>query len=241
MTRLDTAWQSETLALTFLEGVRGGIPYAADQLEIMLRVITANNSSVESFADLGCGSGVLAQSILGRFPAAHGTLVDFSTPMLAAAREQLRDYAGRVEFAHADLATGEMWQAAGGMFDAIVSGFAIHHMPDKRKRELYKEIYDHLKPKGMFVNIEHVASPSPWAEGNFDELMIDSLYAFHTRRGSGKTRDQVAAEHVHRPDKAANILAPVELQCAWLREIGYEEVDCYFKVFELAVFGGRRP
>jgi hypothetical protein len=46
---------------------------------------------------------------------------------------------------------------------------------------------------------------------------------------------------VHRPDKAANILAPVEAQCDWLREIGYEDVDCYFKVLELAVFGGRRP
>ena len=38
-----------------------------------------------------------------------------------------------------------------------------------------------------------------------------------------------------------NILAPVELQCEWLRRIGFEDVDCYFKIFELAVFGGRRP
>jgi len=46
---------------------------------------------------------------------------------------------------------------------------------------------------------------------------------------------------LHRPDKAANILAPVETQCRWLRRIGFVEVDCYFKHFELAVFGGRRP
>jgi tRNA (cmo5U34)-methyltransferase len=241
MMRLDTAWQSETLVRTFLEGVRGGIPYAGDQLEIMLRVVAANELGVKSFADLGCGSGVLAQAILGRFPAARGTLVDFSEPMLAAARGQLRDHDEQLEFVRADMATGEMWQAAGGMFDVIVSGFAIHHLPDTRKRELYGEIFAHLKPNGMFVNVEHVASPSAWGERNFDELMIDSLYAFHTRRGSGKTRDQVAAEHVHRPDKAANILAPVEIQCDWLREIGYEDVDCYFKVFEMAVFGGRRP
>jgi hypothetical protein len=26
-----------------------------------------------------------------------------------------------------------------------------------------------------------------------------------------------------------------------LREIGYTDVDCYLKVFELAVFGGRKP
>lgn len=38
-----------------------------------------------------------------------------------------------------------------------------------------------------------------------------------------------------------NIRAPVEDQCDWLREIGYEGVDCYFKIFEPAVFGGRKP
>ena len=44
-----------------------------------------------------------------------------------------------------------------------------------------------------------------------------------------------------RDDKEANILAPVEVQCEWLRECGFEDVDCFFKFFELAVFGGRPP
>ena len=60
-------------------------------------------------------------------------------------------------------------------------------------------------------------------------------------RGSTRTRDDVAAEYFNRPDKAANILAPLERQCEWLRAIGFTDVDCYFKSFELAVFGGRRP
>jgi hypothetical protein len=70
--------------------------------------------------------------------------------------------------------------------------------------------------------------------------LIDSLYAVHQKNGSGKTRAQVANEFVYRPDKVANILALVERQCAWLRESGFQDTDCYFKAFELAVFGGRR-
>ncbi len=70
--------------------------------------------------------------------------------------------------------------------------------------------------------------------------MIDSIHAFHTRTGTGESWDEVARDHVHRPDKAANILTPVEDQCDWLREIGYQDVNCYFKVLELAVFGGRK-
>jgi len=30
----------------------------------------------------------------------------------------------------------------------------------------------------------------------------------------------------------------LEKQCEWLREIGFNEVDCYMKIFELALFGG---
>jgi hypothetical protein len=51
----------------------------------------------------------------------------------------------------------------------------------------------------------------------------------------------VATEYVHREDKHSNILASVEDQCGWLGEIGFADVDCYFKLFELTVFGGRRP
>ena len=63
----------------------------------------------------------------------------------------------------------------------------------------------------------------------------------HFINGNIKTRKKVADEYQQRPDREANILAPVEHQCDWLRQIGFEDVDCYFKVFELAVFGGRRP
>ncbi len=48
-------------------------------------------------------------------------------------------------------------------------------------------------------------------------------------------------QFVNRADRAANILAPVEDQCRWLRAIGFRDVDCYFRIYELAVFGGRKP
>jgi len=39
----------------------------------------------------------------------------------------------------------------------------------------------------------------------------------------------------------SNQLLDVETQVAWLREIGFAQVDCFWKWRELAVFGGMRP
>jgi hypothetical protein len=74
-------------------------------------------------------------------------------------------------------------------------------------------------------------------ESVHDGLFLDCLERHH----AGRSRSEIEKTYYARLDKAANILAPVEAQCQWLREIGYTDVDCYLKVFELAVFGGRKP
>jgi ubiquinone/menaquinone biosynthesis C-methylase UbiE len=234
-------WKDGGLVATFLDGVRGGIPFAAEQLDVMLRVLTARDKPVRTFLDLGSGAGAVAAAVLTKFPDATAVLVDFSPAMLEQARSRFGD--DQTMIVQADLGNGAWVQTvtAKSPFDAIVSGYAIHHLSHERKRSLYEEIFHLLAPGGSFINIEHVASPSSWLAAINDDLFVDSLYAFHGRRRTGKSRADVANEFYYRPDKTANILAPVTVQCDWLREIGFADVDCYFKIFELAVFGGRRP
>jgi tRNA (cmo5U34)-methyltransferase len=237
----DDVWKGEALVANFLSGVRGGIPYAADQIAMMLRIAAAGERAVARFLDLGSGDGALAAAVLREFPEAEATLLDFSAPMMDAARVRF-DGDTRHGFVLADFGQPGWIGAVAhrAPFDLVVSGYAIHHQPDEEKRRVYEEIYELLAPGAFFINVEHVRPATPWLEWVADELMIDSIHAYHERTETGKSREQVARDHVHRPDKAANILSPVEDQCAWLREIGYQDVDCYFKVLELAVFGGRR-
>ena len=107
--------------------------------------------------------------------------------------------------------------------------------------QLYQDMFDLLRPGGPFLRLEHVARHSEWARQAFDEMFVDCLWSHHRDQGGARTREEVAAQWYHRPDKSDNILAPLELQCRWLEEIGFQDVDCFLKVFQLALFGGRKP
>ncbi len=234
-------WQRRDLAKLFLEDVRGGIPLAAEQIDVLLRIVRHATAKVDRLLDLGCGDGILGRTVLAEYPQAAGVFVDFSEHMIEAAKTKAVNL--RATFVVQDLARKDWTQSVSNHapFDLVLSGLAIHHLPDGRKRELYQEIFDLLKPGGLFLNMEHVALPSQWARQAFDELFVDSLWSHDQRRGGTRTREEVAHQWYHRPDKSENILAPVEPQCRWLGEIGYQGVDCFFKLFGLALFGGKRP
>ncbi len=241
MKRSDEICQSEAVSKTFLEGVRGAIPLAAEQIDVMLKIIQTASPHVESFLDLGCGDGILGQAIFNKYPHAKEIFLDFSEQMIQAAKSKLDK--NQVEFIAQDFGKKEWVDSLQGKspFDVIVSGSAIHYQPDIRKKEIYGEIYGLLKPGGIFLNMEQVSSNSQWVEKIYEDLFIDCLYSFHQNNGSHSSRDEIAQGYYNRKDKEADILATVETQCEWLRKLGFIHVDCFIKIFERALFGGIRP
>jgi tRNA (cmo5U34)-methyltransferase len=248
MTRQDVqplasaAWQQEQTVRWYLDSVRGAIPFAREQFAVTLQIVENGRQPVRRFLDLGAGDGVLSAVLLARYPAAEPVLVDFSPPMLAAAKERLTPLATQPAFVQADLATPAWREAveAYAPFDTIVSSFAIHHLEDERKHALYGELLDLLAPGGTFAHIEHVAPDTPWMAHAFDEAMIDAIWEHDRHSDPSLTRDAAASAYANRLDRDANRLAPLDMQLAWLREAGYTQVSAPFRWYELAVFGGYR-
>ena len=238
----DEVWKLPVIVNRFLS-YRAAIPMAQEQIGVMMSILKSKEQPIEKFLDLGCGDGILGAAILGEYPSAHGVLVDFSEPMLEQAREQLKEYTNQLAFENLDYGD-PAWMnrmQAYGLFDTIVSGYSIHHQPDERKQQIYGEIFTLLKPDGWFVNIEHIASAAQLNIDLFELHYASTRYAMEKHNGGTRSFEEIAGEYKNRPDKDANIRASVEMQCDWLREIGYEEVDCYFRIYELAVFAGRKP
>ena len=125
-------------------------------------------------------------------------------------------------------------------FDLIISGYAIHHIDNQLKRRLYHDIFKLLNPKGIFLNLEHVSSPSMEIKEMFNELFLDCMSDYHERVNDLKSREEITSIYDDLEHKRINRLEAVEVQCQWLRDIGFSNVDCYLKIFELALFGGTK-
>lgn len=214
------------------------VPYHAQQVEVFLRLLPLERDHPIRILDLGCGGGTLLGTMLQVFPHGTGVGADFSEPMLAQARERLAPFGDRVQLVRVDFNQDGWERSLPGPFDAIVSRYAIHHVPDDRKQAVYRACFGLLRTSGVFINVEHVASASAYMEALWDRLMVDTLHAAALGRGEVASYSEVEARYHQRPDKAANILAPVQVQTGWLREVGFADVDCYWKCFELAIFGG---
>jgi SAM-dependent methyltransferase len=139
-----------------------------------------------------------------------GVAVDFSPRMLETASARFHAADDDVEVVEHNL-NAPLPDL--GTFDLVVSAFAIHHCPHERKRALYAEVFDMLEPGGMFANLEHVSSPTARLHTEF-------------------------LEAIGAPEDPSNKLLDVDTQLGWLREIGFADVECYWKWRELALLAG---
>lgn len=205
-------WDSPAHALEYLARA-DSIPHRTEGEAELLEWLPRPSARV---LDLGSGDGRLLALVRLARPESTAVALDFSETMLGRLRVRFADDPTVSVLAH-DL--DRPLPRSLGSFDAIVSSFAIHHVSHERKRALYEEVYDLLRPGGVFCNLEHVASPTRALHEQF-------LACLEIEPGC---------------EDPSNKLLDLQKQLAWLTAIGFADVDCHWKWRELALFAGTRP
>ena len=208
-------WTSPERALEYLARA-DAVPHRGEGEAVLLEMLPERAGRI---LDVGTGDGRLLHLVRLARPTATGVALDLSPTMLGEARRRFEDEES-LELVEHDL---NHPLPAMESFDVIVSSLAIHHLVDVRKRTLYVEIFDLLEPGGVFLNLERVASPTPNLRRRFRAAMG------HDHEG-----------HDHEENLSDHPL-DLDTQLHWLREIGFADVDCYWKWLELALLGGAKP
>lgn len=189
------------------------IPHRTEGESVLCEFISKKTKRV---LDLGSGNGRLIKLLKEKLPKIEYIALDFSPHMLIELKRQfLSD--PLVKIVEHDLSY-ELPSTL-GKFDAIISSFALHHLTHKRKKELYFEIFSILKPGGIFCNLDHISSNSIRLSKYFRKIMA---------------RKPVNKEHEKR-------LTKIDIQIRWLLEIGFVDVDCYWRWLEFALLIGFKP
>jgi ubiquinone/menaquinone biosynthesis C-methylase UbiE len=236
----NSTWQDADHVRQYVERQKKSSPIEAELFAVMARLLRAIDP-LTRVLDLGCGAGRFGRSIMDVCDGVELVFSDFSAEMLKAAREAVGERP-LAHFVKADL-TDAGWREAfsGKAFDAVVSGFSLHHLEEARRQAVFGEMQSLLRPGGMLLIAEWVASPSPWLEKIHNRWFIETSWHGGVFEGEDATFEQTLDRFANREDIRQGLLLPIGLQLDWLREAGYDDVSCYFKIFDMAIFGGRKP
>ncbi len=201
--------------------------------------------------DLGTGTGALSLEILNRYPNVSLTCLDFSEAMLSHARERLEKFKGNVTFVQSNLQNSGWSKAVDGTFDAVISSFVTHTIPDKIKT-LYQEIFGLVNLEGCFLSCDIFPPPGTVLERIYHRSrLIERQYGIKMKTGVEKTIPEVEQQLNERHEgykaffkgnnRILSIGSPTVVNhLEWLKEAGFDEVDCLEKHTRNAIIGGFR-
>ncbi len=196
-----------------------------------------SNKAGPAILDLGCGDGIITHELLSIDRSIKATLIDGSDDMLQKAKERLKDFSDmifRTISFQEILRNGQL----DNIYDFIMSAQAIHHLSRDEKKQLYDIIYSHIHRGGFFMNIDVTIAPSDpleqWYMKLWQEWMDNEKNSLGIEGGPFQdviSRYKEAQEN--RPDT-------IEGQLSMLKDIGFRNVDCYYKYGIFTVFGGMK-
>lgn len=178
--------------------------------------------------ELGCGTGNLSLYLSAYYPYAQLTLLDLSPEMLKKVAEKMTDRSNTVRYVEAGFMDAEFEPDS---FDLVVASIALHHLTDNEKGDIYKRIHGWLAPGGQFRCADGVLTlpkeqAHPVVQGQWG----------HWAKQLGAQDEEIAMWREH--EVQFDHFTSLHEHFAMLDAAGFRNVDCYWKKFLWAVFGG---
>lgn len=212
-----------------------GPTYAA-LLEATVDAVAAHVERPRHVLDLGAGTGNVSVALRKRFPQAALVALDGSSAMLSVAQKRLLDAA----FVHRAFGA-RGWTKDLGTYDAVTSAGAVHHLEARGKQRLFRDIFALLRPGGVLVLADPVAGETRAQARLYEDAWVNVIARNLAKAGKAVGVEDIRREHRRVQKAEGDVPSPLRHQLRWLSEAGFTRVDCWWKSFGFAVFGGVRP
>ncbi len=187
--------------------------------------------------DLGCGDGIVTSELLKVDGSISATLIDGSDDMLRKAKERLKDF-NDVRFVRATFQEIIKRKIQLDLnYDFFVSSQAIHHLDLDEKRYLFQVIYEHLRPGGLLMNIDVILAPAEDLDQWYMSLWREWIAERQASLGIEGNFVDIIGRYKDNIDNKPDTL---DDQIRALKEIGFQDVDCFYKYGIFAIYGGRK-
>ncbi|HKE65662.1 MAG TPA: class I SAM-dependent methyltransferase [Micromonosporaceae bacterium] len=228
-------WKSEEIVQNWAAEAARHEQRRAPQRQLMAELLPFDEHEAFTFLDLGAGTGAASRAILAAYPSSNAILADFSPQMMGQGQHELQPFAQRFRYVEFDMSTGDWPDAIPATLDAIVTSMCVHHLPDDRKRSLFAEIFDRLAPGGWYLNYDPVRSDDPAIEAIWEHVK-DRQDPDSAHRRQHRSPDERARYENH-----VRYIIPLAPQLEYLRSVGFEAIDVYWKQLDEVIYGGHRP
>lgn len=230
-----SVWHSEEFIQNWVDSAKRRAKDHEPQFRLMAEILPFDTRGAFTFLDLGAGTGAAARSILVTYPLSTAILADYSRPMMVEGEREMRAFAGRFRYVHFDMSMDGWPAEIPAQLDAVVTSMCIHHVPDRRKQSLFRQIFQHLTPGGWYLNYDAVTAADPVVLDTWSRVDTRNSPSGHDTRGP-----LTPLEKAGHADHVANLTA-LEPQIHFLRSAGFEGTDVYWKRLDAVIYGGRRP
>lgn len=179
------------------------------------------NINLLNILEIGFGTGITSLEILKQ-TYSKLTSIDNEPKMLQKAINTLINYEERCKLIIED-ALDFLINKEDNSFDAVVNVWVLHNIKFEIREEIIKEIYRVLKPGGMFLNGDKIASDDIQLHQIQLELQFEMFNKF---KKIG--RDDLETEwtkHYLEDDKPDRKIIETEL-IDFLKNIGFQEINC---------------
>jgi len=214
-------------------------PIREVQTAMALRMIPHPSDAPIRVLDIGAGYGALAVAVLMERPNATAVCLDASEAMLKLGKERTENIKDRIRFVQGSLENPDWLKSVEGTFDAVISSRALHHFTEnQRRRYIFKEVFELVRAGGCFLNADNVKATTKSLNDRYRRARDEYLDRFILESSGGKTNlTEVRAASpstYHGPHNNGYL----EEELNWLREAGFEDVDCFWKFTNIVVYGG---